>query len=279
MHRPLSYRQVGRGTLASAPPALSPALARHGPSGYTHSASWTCQCIAFAAGFVVANPWAQLHLCFPPYGCPPRPLTWDELEPLLAEAYPDLHASFRAGRRPWNRKPEEQQEQEEQQEEGAVQDQGGELEEQQLQQGQEQGGKSPQGLQAHRGPAAAAVEAAAAAAVAGRNACGSSSTVPFPRVNQPGKQRQSGTAPGKDEAAGAWQAASGGKGGKGQAKGGGKAWSDLVAEDWLKGSPEVDWRRGRLAGAGFPPPGAQQAAVAAGKGPTSTAGGPAGQGE
>ncbi len=143
------------------------------------------------------------------YGIPPRPLTWDELEPLLAEAYPDLHASFRAGRRPWNRKPEKQQEQE---------------------------------------------EAAAAAA-------GSSGD---------GGLIQNDSGGGDDEEG--WQLVGRGKRNRNR----GRRFSDLVAEDWMEGYPELDWRRGRLAGAGFPPPGVQQAAAAAVAG-TAAAGG-AGQG-
>lgn len=137
---------------------------------------------------------------FPTLPVSVRPLTWDELEPLLADAYPDLHASFRAGRRPWNRRPEEQQEQE---------------------------------------------EAAAAAAAAGSGGDG-------------GLIQDDGG--GGGDGGEGWQVAGRGKRNRNRDR----RFSDLVAQDWLEGYPELDWRRGRLAGAGFPPPGAQQTAVAAG---------------
>lgn len=133
---------------------------------------------------------------------------------------------------------------------------------------QEQYWRSPQGLEAQRGPAAAAVAAAVAAAAARRNACAGLSTAPSLSGNNQSDKHlhlhlHGGTALGRGAAATGWQAAGGGKGGKGAANAGGKAWKDLVAGDWLKGDPEMDWRRGRLAGAGFPLPGQRPSAAAA----------------
>ncbi|KXZ53505.1 hypothetical protein GPECTOR_7g955 [Gonium pectorale] len=130
-------------------------------------------------------------------GLQSRPLTWEELAPLLRVRHPRLHESFQRGIRRWNRSPQDQEQQDKAEAE------------------RERRSKS----------------SSAAAAAAGRKGSGLAGGV--------GGAGGMLIPDGEDGDGGWMQVMSTKKARRVQ---------ELISQDWLRGSPEQDWRHGRLAG-------------------------------